>query len=68
MGQLLQVEVSQIAALASGERSNGATPHCNPAPLWEFAIKTLKLPVSPKHRMLPSSRQIRASAVLACAQ
>lgn len=68
LGQLLQVEVSQIAALASGERSNDATPHCNPASLREFAIKTLKLPVSPKHRMLPSSRQVRASAVLTRAQ
>lgn len=52
--QLFPVGVLQIATLAAGKRSKAKTPHCNPASLRELVIKTHTLPVSPKHRMLPT--------------
>lgn len=54
--KLWEEEVLKIATLAAGTRSKAKTPHCNPASLRELVIKTHKLPVSPKLRMLSTSQ------------
>lgn len=65
--QLFPVGVKQNAT--ARKRSKAETPHCNPASLRELLIKTHTLPVSPKHRMLPTGQrdaEVCVSALLRC--